>query len=89
MLFIDLRFIHPTHLEVDPAIVSPVAKLIMRPIIHKEAGREIRNLETFLGRVNRNTHRGAEDCVELKSIFPSELASAGRLLTLERQDKNK
>ena len=46
-------------------------------------------MKTFLGRVYRDIQQKIEDRLELKSIFFPELALAERLLTQERQDKNK
>ncbi len=73
--------------------LGPQALLKVGRYIHarqrKRAGREIKRLKTFLGRVYRDIHRKIEERLELKSIFLPELALAERLLTQERQDKNK
>jgi transposase, IS5 family len=56
---------------------------------HKRAGREIKQLRIFLGRGCRDIHRKIEDRLERKNIFLPEPALAERLLTQEKQDKNK
>jgi len=73
--------------------LGPQALLKVGRYLHarqrKRAGREIKRLKTFLGRVYRDIHRKIEDRLELKSVFFPELALAERLLTQERQGKNK
>jgi len=73
--------------------LGPQALLKVGRYLHarqrKRAEREIKRLKTFLGRVYRDIHRKIEDRLELKSIFLPELALAERLLTQERQGKNK
>ncbi len=55
----------------------------------RRARREIRRLKIFLGRVYRDTVRKIEGKAELQAVFSSELGLADRLLTQQRQDKNK
>ncbi len=55
----------------------------------RRAGREIKRLKTYLGRVYRDIVRKIEDQQALRPMFLPELALAERLLTQQRQDKNK
>ena len=55
----------------------------------KRAGREIKRLKTYLGRVYRDIVRKIENRKELGSFFAAELGLASRLLSQQRQDKNK
>ena len=82
---VDLR---QTYSRLGPRALLKVGRYL-HARQRKRAGREIKRLKTFLGRVYRDIQRKIEDRVELKSIFLPELALAKRLLTQERQDKNK
>jgi IS5 family transposase len=55
----------------------------------KRARREIKSLKTYLGRVVRDIARSLTVRQDLQPVFDAELALAGRLLTQERNDKNK
>jgi len=55
----------------------------------RRAGREIKRLKTYLGRVVRDIVRKIATRPELQPVFQTELALAERLLVQKRQDKNK
>jgi IS5 family transposase len=55
----------------------------------RRARREIKRLQTYLGRVVRDIVRKIATRQDLQLAFHSELALAERLLTQKRQDKNK
>ena len=90
---VKLALTHGIDLRQTYSRLGPRALLKVGRYLHarqrKRAGREIKRLKTFLGRVYRDIQRKIEDRLELKSIFFPELALAERLLTQERQDKNK
>jgi IS5 family transposase len=90
---VKLALAHEIGLRQTYSRLGPRALLKVGRYLHarqrKRAGREIKRLKTFLGRVYRDIHRKIEDRLELKNIFLPELALAERLLTQERQDKNK
>jgi IS5 family transposase len=55
----------------------------------RRARREVKRLKTYLGRVYRDIARKIENQMNLRPVFLPELALAERLLTQQRQDKNK
>ena len=55
----------------------------------RRARREVKRLQTYLGRVYRDIARKIADIPEIRAVFLPELALAERLLTQQRQDKNK
>jgi IS5 family transposase len=55
----------------------------------RRARREIKRLKTYLGRVYRDIVRKIADQPALQRVFVLELGLAERLLTQQRQDKNK
>ncbi|QQG66647.1 IS5 family transposase [Desulfobulbus oligotrophicus] len=55
----------------------------------RRARREVKRLKTYLGRVYRDIVRKIEGQQALGPVFHPELMLAGRLLTQQKQDKNK
>ncbi len=90
---VKLALAHGIALRQTYSRLGPQALLKVGRYLHasqrKRAGREIKRLKTFLGRVYRDIHRKIADQPELKNIFSPELALAERLLTQKKQDKNK